>query len=105
MFAVKLQLAERRGALSAADLDSLLRLVNTHLESASFRQFYCDLCLRYADSNGDGQVSESEYVSWMTNDTAMGQWRAEVEERLQPVMADLSLALQERVQRIFANVL
>lgn len=89
--------------MTAADLEVIEKKIRSFLDAQEFTSFYCDLCLKYADTNRDGQVSEQEYVNWATNDSALEAWRSELEDRVRPVLANLSAAIQDALQNLLTT--
>ncbi len=61
LFSLRLSVAHKQlqeCGITAADLQAIEKKMCVFLDAQEFTTFYCDLCLKYADTNRDGQVIE-----------------------------------------------
>jgi len=64
-----------------------------------------DLCMKHADKDQDGRITEDEYVSWASDPQQMSEYATNFEIVLHPILENLKSQAQSTVQEVMMRIL
>jgi len=64
-----------------------------------------DLCMKHADKDQDGKITEDEYVSWASDPQQMSEYATNFEIVLHPILENLKAQAQSTVQEVMMRIL
>jgi len=102
---IKMQAAElRRIGMKEHDFDGLLNAITKCLGGAAVTAATTDLVFKFCDKDADGKITEAEFVSWSISDTEQQKYHEELNNVMQPFIAQMQLDIQTELRKIIARL-
>jgi len=93
-----------RAGMSESDFMPLLDAIEKSFNQNSYADKEAKLMFKYADKNEDGQISEAEYIQFMTDVNAQAERQKEMDLILKPVLASITTNVQAAMIKIMMKV-
>lgn len=91
--------------LQEEDFAPICEAITGTLEAHDVATLEVELMWKYADKDGDGVVSEEEYVAWATNVEEMAIRRAELTHMMEPCIRNLKIQVQVAMTQLLGRVM